>query len=77
VHREFTNNSIKIIKAVLFTFCGTGSAKLREWHRLRLPENRVMWEIFGSKQKEMVRTMEKTVQWSFLICALYHALLKG
>ena len=35
------------------TGCETGSNKLREEHRLRVFENRLLWKIFEPKRKEV------------------------
>jgi hypothetical protein len=41
--------------------CETRSLKLREKHRLRVSENRVLRRIFGSKRDEVTeRRLEKT-----------------
>jgi hypothetical protein len=42
--------------------CETWSLTLREEHRLRMFENRVMRRIFGSKRDEMTGALEKTAQ---------------
>jgi len=40
--------------------CETWSLSLREGHRLRVFENRVLREIFGPKRDEVTGEVEKT-----------------
>jgi len=42
--------------------CDIWSLKLREEHRLRVFENRVLWRIFGPKRDEVTGEWEKTTQ---------------
>jgi hypothetical protein len=39
--------------------CETWSLTLREKHRLRVFENRVLWRIFGPKRDEVTAEWEK------------------
>jgi hypothetical protein len=43
-----------MILPVVLHGCETWSVTLREEHRLREFENRVLWRIFGSKRNEMM-----------------------
>jgi hypothetical protein len=43
-----------IILPVVLYGCETWSLTLREEHRLRVFENRVLWKIFGSKRDEVI-----------------------
>jgi hypothetical protein len=45
---------------VLFNGCETWSLTLREKHRLRVYENRVLRRIFGPKRTEVAKSLEKT-----------------
>jgi hypothetical protein len=52
----FKNIKIRIHKinfACVFYGCETWSLALREEHRLRVFENRVLWRIFGPKRDEV------------------------
>jgi len=44
----------------MFYGCGSWSLTLREEHRVRLFENRVLRRIFGPKRDEVTGGMEKT-----------------
>jgi hypothetical protein len=44
---------------VIFDGCQAGSLKLREKHRLRMCENRVLRKIFGPKTDEVPRECRK------------------
>jgi hypothetical protein len=48
-----------IILPVVLYGCETWSLTLREEHRLRVFENRVLRRIFGPKRDEVTGTMEK------------------
>jgi hypothetical protein len=48
---EYSNNSTVILPVVLYG-CETWSLTLREEHRLRVFENRVLRKIFGPKREE-------------------------
>jgi hypothetical protein len=56
-----------ILPAVLYG-CETWSLTLRDEHRLRIFENRVLRRIFGPKRDEM--TGENCITRSFVICTL-------
>jgi hypothetical protein len=49
-----------IILPVVLYGCETWPLTLRDEHRLRAFENRVLRRIFGSKAKEIIRRLEKT-----------------
>jgi hypothetical protein len=48
-----------IILPVFFYGCETWSLTLREEHRLKVIENRVLRRIFGPKRDEMARSWRK------------------
>ena len=48
--------------------CETWSVTLREEHRLRVFENRVLREIFGVKWDEVMGRGENYITRSFMIC---------
>jgi hypothetical protein len=52
------NLKIRIYKIIIFPVvlygCGTWSLTLREKHRLRVFENRVLWGIFGPKRNAVI-----------------------
>jgi hypothetical protein len=54
---------IKIYKTIILTVvlygCETWSLTLREAHRLRVFENRVLRKIFGPKRDDMIRDWRK------------------
>jgi hypothetical protein len=52
-----------IILPVVLYGCETWSLTLREEHRLRVFENRVLRGIFGPKRDEVRRGMEKVAHW--------------
>jgi hypothetical protein len=66
------NLKIKIYKMIIFPVvlygCETWSLTLREEHRLRGFENRVLRKIFGLKSDEV--TGENCITRSFVICTL-------
>jgi hypothetical protein len=41
---------------------------LREGHRLRVFENRMLRKIFGHKRDEVTGSGEDYITWSFMIC---------
>ena len=53
---------------VIFHVCETWSLRLREEHRLRVLENKVLWEIFRGKRDEI------TAEWRKLRKIELHAL---
>jgi hypothetical protein len=53
------NIEIRILPVVLYGY-GTWSLSLREEHRQRVFENRVLRRIFGSKRDEVTGRLEKT-----------------
>jgi len=65
---------IKIYKTVILPFvlygCETWSLTLREEHRLRMFENRILRRIFGLKTEEVARGWKNYIMKSFIICTL-------
>jgi hypothetical protein len=62
-----------IILPVVLYGCETWSLTLREEHRLRMFENRVLRRIFGPKRDEMTgewRKLHNEHNESFVICTL-------
>jgi hypothetical protein len=59
-----TNVKVRIYKTVILPVvlygCETWSLTVREEHRLRLFENRVLRRTFGPKRDEVVADLEKT-----------------
>jgi hypothetical protein len=57
------NLKIRIYKTIILPVvlygCETWSLTLREEHRLRVFENRVLWEIFGPKRDEVTGELRK------------------
>jgi hypothetical protein len=57
------NLKVKICKIIILPFvlygCETWSLTLREGHRLRVFENRVLRRIFGSKRDEVTGELRK------------------
>jgi len=49
--------------------CETWSLTLREEHRLRVFENRVLRRIFGPKSNEVTGSVENYIMRSLMICA--------
>jgi hypothetical protein len=50
--------------------CETRSLTLREEHRLRVFENRVLRRIFGPKRDEVTGNGENCIMGRFVICTL-------
>jgi hypothetical protein len=50
--------------------CETWYLTLREKHRLRVFENRVLRRIFGPKRDEVTGEWRKCITRSFMICTL-------
>jgi hypothetical protein len=46
--------------------CEAWSLTLREEHRLRVLEDRVLWRIFGPKREEGAEDWEKCIMRSFI-----------
>jgi hypothetical protein len=62
---------MKIYKmAVVLYGCETWCPTLREEHRLRVFENRVLRRIFGPKRDEVTENIENCIMRSFVICTL-------
>jgi hypothetical protein len=59
-----------IILPVILYGCEIWSLELREEHRLRLFENRVLRRIFGPKRDEVQASGENCIMRSFTICTL-------
>jgi hypothetical protein len=59
----FRNLKVKIYKTIILSFvlygCGAWSLTLREEHRVRVFENRVLRRIFGPKQDEVMEEWRK------------------
>jgi hypothetical protein len=59
-----------IILPVILYGCETWSLTLREKHRLRVFENKVLRRIFGPKRDEVTGGWRKLHKRSFVICSL-------
>jgi hypothetical protein len=59
-----------IILPVVLHGCETWSLTLREEHRLRVFENRVLRKIFGPKRDEVTGEWSNCIKMSFVICTL-------
>jgi hypothetical protein len=61
-HKDYT-----IYRTITLLFlvygCETWSVTKREEYRLRVLENRVLREVFGSKRDEVMGRVEKAVKW--------------
>jgi hypothetical protein len=70
---------IKIYKTVILRVvlygCENWSLTLREEHRLRVFENRVLRRIFGPKRDEVAGGGENCIMRSCVVCTLYLVLL--
>jgi hypothetical protein len=68
------NLKIRIYKMIIFPVvlygCETWSLTLREEHRLRVFENRVLRRIFGPKGDEVTGEWRNCIMRSFMICTL-------
>jgi hypothetical protein len=68
------NVKIRIYKTIILPVvlyrCKTWSLTLREEHRLRAFENRVLRWIFGPKRDEVLESGENYITGSFVICTL-------
>jgi hypothetical protein len=64
-----------IILPVVLYCCETWSLTLREEHRLRVFENRVLRGIYGSKRDEVMGEWRKMHNGSFIICTHHQVLL--
>jgi hypothetical protein len=65
-----------IILPVVLYVCETWSLILREEHRLRVFESRVLRGIFGTKRVEVTGEWRKLHKGSFIICT-HHQILLG
>jgi hypothetical protein len=69
-----TNLKIRIYKTTILPVvlygCETWSLTLREDHRLRVFENRVLRRIFGPKKDDVTGYDENCITRSFVICTL-------
>jgi hypothetical protein len=74
------NLKVKIYKTIIlpivFYGCETWSLTLREEHRLKVFENRVLRGIFGPKRDEVTGDWRKLHNGSFIICT-HHQILLG
>jgi hypothetical protein len=59
-----------IILSVVLYGCETWSLTLREEHRLKVFENRVLRRIFGPKRVEVIGQWRNCIRRSFMICTL-------
>jgi hypothetical protein len=68
------NVSIRIYKTIILPVvlygCDTWSLALREEHRLRMFENKVLRRIFG-RQRDVLESGENCITRSFVICTLH------
>jgi hypothetical protein len=62
-----------IIVPVVLYGCETWSLTLREEHRLKVFENRVLRRIFGLERDEVKENGENCITRSFVICTLLQA----
>jgi hypothetical protein len=60
-----------IILPVVLYGCESWSLTLREEHRLRVFENRVLRRIFESKRAEVMEVAEQYLMRSFITCTLH------
>jgi hypothetical protein len=60
-----------IISPVVLYGCKTWSLTLREEHRLRVFENRVLRRIFGPKRDEVIGGWIKFIMRSFITCIVH------
>jgi hypothetical protein len=71
---------IKIYKTIILLLvlygCETLSLTLREEHRLRVSENRVLRRIFGPKKDEVTGGWRKLHMRSCMVCTLRPVLLE-
>jgi hypothetical protein len=69
------NLKIRIYKTIILPVvlygCETLSLTLREEHRLRVVENRVLRKVFGPKRDEVSGEGENCVTRSFVICTFH------
>jgi hypothetical protein len=63
-----------MILAVVLCGCEAWSLTLREEHRLRVFENRVLRKIFGPKRRKTDRG-ENCIMMNFIACILHRILL--
>ncbi|KAJ4444628.1 hypothetical protein ANN_06424 [Periplaneta americana] len=55
-------DALTVTPQVVLYECETWTLTLREEHRLRVFENKVLRKIFGAKRDEVTREMEKVTQ---------------
>jgi hypothetical protein len=65
-----------IIQTVILHGCETWSLTLREEHRLRVLEKRVLRRIFGPKRDEVTGEWKCCTMGNFMICT-HHPILLG
>jgi hypothetical protein len=65
---EISLNTRDFSLPVVLYGCETWSLTLREEHRLRVFENRVLRRIFGPKRDEMIKAGENYIMRSFITC---------
>jgi hypothetical protein len=66
-----------IILPVVSHGCGTWSVTLKEEHRLRLFENRVLRRIFGYMREEVGEAGEGCIMRNFITCTLHQSNQRG
>jgi hypothetical protein len=62
--------------ALVLYGCETWSVTLREEHRLRVFENRVLRRIFGPKREEVTGGWIDGITMRFMACTLHYMLLR-
>jgi hypothetical protein len=65
-----SQNFFFILMHVVLYGCGTWSLTLREDHRLRVFENRVLRGIFGPKRNEVTGGWRNCIMRGFITCTL-------
>jgi hypothetical protein len=71
-----TKIHITIILIVVLCGCETWSLTLREEHRLRVFEHRVLRGLFGPKRYEVTGNGEKYIMRRLMVCT-FHQILIG
>ena len=66
-----------IILPVVLYGCETWSLTLREEHRLRVFENKVLRKIFGAKKDELQENGESYIMLSYMHCILHITYLES
>jgi len=72
---KYKDQGMETCNFVCFLYgCEVLSLTLREKHRLRVSENRVLRRIVGSKRDEEVRERKYFIMRSLMICSSHQAL---